>query len=137
MCRQHGIDMIIVDYLQLMHSCDKKLQGREQEIADISRRLKEISKDLDIPIVALAQLNRECESRTIKKPILSDLRDSGSIEQDADNVLFLYRDLQDSNRANETEVIVAKQRNGMTGTVKLYWSGEFMRFSNLEQDAQF
>jgi replicative DNA helicase len=137
MCRQHGIDMIIVDYLQLMHSCDKKLQGREQEIADISRRLKEISKDLDIPIIALAQLNRECESRTIKKPILSDLRDSGSIEQDADNVLFLYRDLQDSNRANETEVIVAKQRNGMTGTVKLYWSGEFMRFSNLEQDAQF
>ena len=140
MKRQYGIDMLIVDYLQLMRSEAKKFQGREQEIADISRRLKELSKTLDIPIIALAQLNRNSENRTNKKPILSDLRESGSIEQDADNVLFIHREdspEQGSTPTNEAEIIVAKQRNGSTGSVKLHWAGEFTRFSNLEQDAQF
>ena len=134
MKRQYDIDMLIVDYLQLMHSEGRKFQSREQEVADISRRLKEISKDLDIPIIALAQINRECESRAEKRPVMSDLRESGSLEQDADNILFLYRENTDS---QETEVNVAKQRNGMTGTIKLHWKGEFYRFSNLEQDAHF
>lgn len=137
MKRQYDIDMVIVDYLQLMHSDSKKFQSPVQEIEDISKRLKEISKDLDVPIIALSQLNRESEGRTDKRPAMSELRGSGSIEQDADNVFLLFRDKENPRAANEIEVNVAKQRNGMTGTIKLHWAGEFMRFSNLEQDMQF
>ena len=138
--KQNGVRMIIVDYLQLMRSGSKRVQNREQEVADISRGLKELAKKLSIPVVALAQLNRAVDSRACKQPVLSDLRESGSIEQDADNILFIHR--EDYYKPNETptniaEIIIAKQRGGPTGIVELHWEGEYTRFSNLEQDAQF
>lgn len=138
--KQNGIRMIIVDYLQLMRSGSKRVQNREQEVADISRGLKEIAKELRIPVVALAQLNRAVDARACKQPVLSDLRESGSIEQDADNILFIHREdyyKPNEKPTNEAEIIIAKQRSGPTGIVKLHWEGEYTRFSNLEQDAQF
>ena len=135
MHKQYGIKLIIVDYLQLMHSERKKNASREQEVADISRSLKGIAKELDIPVVALAQLSRAVDTRTDKRPVLSDLRESGSIEQDADNVLFIHReDYYHPNDppTNEAEIIIAKQRGGETGIVKLRWTGEYTRFDNLE-----
>lgn len=133
--RQYDIKMIIVDYLQLMRSSNKRAFNREQEVADISRGLKGIAKELNIPVIALSQLNRALDSRSDKRPILSDLRESGSIEQDADNILFIHRDdyyNPNAEPTNEAEIIIAKQRSGPTGIVKLHWSGEFTRFSNLE-----
>ena len=137
---QYGIKMLIVDYLQLMTCNSKRVQNREQEIATISRNLKGIAKDLKIPVIALAQLNRSVDSRAEKRPILSDLRESGSMEQDADNVMFIHRDdyyQPNSEPTNEAEVIIAKQRSGPTGIIKLHWNGEFTLFSNLEQSGYF
>lgn len=136
MHRQYGISMIIIDYIQLMHA-DIKNGSRELEIATISRSLKEIAKTLHIPVIALSQLNRNVDSRADKHPILSDIRESGSIEQDADKIFFIYREdcyRQDAERDNTAEIMIAKQRNGPTGIVKLHWSGEYTRFSNLEQE---
>lgn len=131
--RQHGIKLLIVDYLQLIRSSDKRIQNREQEVANISRTLKGIAKELKIPVIALAQLNRAVDARTDKRPFLSDLRESGSVEQDADNVIFIHREGYYDKSIDDTiaEIIIAKQRSGPTGTVKLRWTGKFTRFDNL------
>lgn len=133
--RSHGVGLVIVDYLQLGTCRSKNVGNREQEIAAISRGLKALAKDLSIPVIALAQLNRALESRAEKRPMLSDLRESGSIEQDADNVLFIHReDYYTHGNTNEAEIIVAKQRSGPTGIVKLHWDGRYTRFSNLRNE---
>jgi len=127
---QHGLDMIVLDYLQLMSA---KAESRQQEISLISRSLKELARELEVPILALSQLSRSVESREDKRPQLSDLRESGSIEQDADVVLMLYRaeyyNQTEENRG-EAEVICAKHRNGATGKVKLQFTGNILRFQN-------
>ena len=136
MQRKHGIELILVDYLQLMTTKSRKAFNREQEVADISRGLKRIAKELHVPVIALAQLNRLLEARQDKRPIMSDLRDSGSIEQDADNIMFIHREgyykQGGTDDDNIAEIIIAKQRGGPTGTVKLYWHGQFTRFDTLE-----
>lgn len=133
--RAHNIGMVIVDYLQLATCRSRTIGNREQEIAAISRGLKELAKDLSIPVIALAQLNRALESRAEKRPLLSDLRESGSIEQDADNVLFIHReDYYTHGNTNEAEIIIAKQRSGPTGIVKLHWDGRYTQFSNLRNE---
>lgn len=132
--RERGLDFIIIDYLQLMTSTSKRALNREQEIADISRGLKGLAKDLNIPVLALAQLNRSVEGRTDKRPFLSDLRESGSIEQDADNIMFIHRqsyyEKTKPTGADVAEVIIAKQRSGSTGTVNLAWNAQFTKFTN-------
>ncbi len=134
---RHGLDIIFVDYLQLMTTIKRRNEGRTQEITEISRSLKALARELNIPIVALSQLSRAVESRgRDKRPILSDLRESGAIEQDADMVVFLYRDeLYNPNTPdkNIAEVIIQKQRNGPTGSLKLRFSKEYTRFDNLEK----
>jgi replicative DNA helicase len=140
MRRQHGIRLIIIDYLQLVTSSDKKAQTREQEIATISRNLKDLAKTLHIPVIALAQIKRDADARADKRPVLSDLRESGSVEQDADRVMFIYRDdyyKPNAEQTHEAEIIIAKQRSGPTGIVKLHWAGEYTRFSNLESSERF
>lgn len=132
---RHGVELIVVDYMQLMHD---KADNREREIAQISLGLKNLAKELDIPVVALAQLNRSLENRPDKRPIMSDLRDSGSIEQDADVIIFTYRDevynkSSDNPLKGIAELIIAKQRNGPTGKVKLAFLGQFLRFENLAE----
>ena len=132
--KTYGIGILIVDYLQLMHASEVKSHVREQEIAAISQGLKGLAKELNIPIIALAQLNRALNSRTDKRPIMSDLRESGAIEQDSDCVMFIHREdyyRTDGQNDNEAEIIIAKQRSGPTGTVKLHWTPEYSRFSNL------
>ena len=132
---ERGLDMVVVDYLQLM-SADGKVENRQNEVSEISRNLKSIAKELDVPVVALAQLSRAGAQRSDKRPILSDLRDSGAIEQDADVIMFLHREeYYDPNTEdkNIAEVIVAKQRNGPLGTVKLAWLGQYTRFASLQQ----
>lgn len=127
---EHGLDLIVIDYLQLM-SGSGRTNSREQEISEISRGLKALAREMDCPVVALSQLSRAPELRADKRPILSDLRESGAIEQDADVVMFLYRDEyynKDTEFKNVAEVILAKQRNGPTGTVKLIWSGQYTKF---------
>jgi replicative DNA helicase len=132
---QHGLDMIMIDYLQLM-DLKQKVESRERAVSEISRTLKGIAKELQIPVIALAQLNRGVEGRTEKKPMLSDLRESGSIEQDADVIMMLYRedyyDRENPEVKGNAEVIVAKQRNGPTGVVKLRWEAHTGRFLNLD-----
>ncbi len=131
----HKVDIIIIDYLQLMQS-SRPAESRQQEISDISRSLKEIARELQVPVVALSQLSRAPEARNDKRPILSDLRESGAIEQDADVVMFLYRDdyyNHDSPRKDVAEVIIAKQRNGPTGTVELAWLPRFTKFANMKK----
>lgn len=130
---QHGLDVVIIDYLQLMSA---KAQSREQEISTISRGLKQLAKELDVTVIALSQLSRACEARANKRPMLSDLRESGSIEQDADTVIFLYRDEYynpETKDKHVTEIIFGKNRNGQVGTVKVAWMGEYQKFANLEQ----
>jgi replicative DNA helicase len=133
---EHGIDMIIVDYLQLMQSsAGKRNDNRVQEISEISRNLKGLARELDVPVMALAQLSRAVESRQSKVPQLSDLRESGSIEQDADLVMFIYRDdvyNPESERKNIADIIVAKHRNGPVGEVSLYFQASQTRFRDLE-----
>ena len=131
-----GLDMIIIDYLQLMSGSGKRAsESRQQEISDISRSLKSLARELEVPIIALSQLSRAVEQRPDKRPMLSDLRESGAIEQDADLVMFIYRDdyyhPEDSEEKGIAEVIIAKQRNGPTGKVKLKWLPELTKFANL------
>lgn len=129
---RRGLAMVVVDYVQLM-GASKRAQSREQEIAEISRGLKGLAKELNVPVVALAQLSRKVEERAVKRPVLSDLRESGALEQDADAVIFLYRHeyYHPGDRVGEAEFIVAKQRNGPIGDVKVCWQPQFTRFVNL------
>ncbi len=131
---EHGLDLIIVDYLQLMRG-DLRSENRVQEISYISRALKGLARELNVPVLALSQLSRAVEARTDKRPLLSDLRESGSIEQDADIVMFIYREEmydETTDRQNIADVIVAKHRNGPTGTVSLYFKKELTQFLELE-----
>ncbi len=135
---EKGLGMIVIDYIQLM-SGRGKAESRQQEISEISRSLKALARELDVPVVALSQLSRAPEARTDHRPMLSDLRESGAIEQDADVVAFLYRDEYynpDTEKKNIAEVIIAKQRNGPTGTVELVWLGQFTKFANYEKARQ-
>ena len=131
---EHGIGIVIIDYLQLMTgSGGKGSDNRQQEISEISRSLKALARELKAPVVALSQLSRACETRTDHRPMLSDLRESGAIEQDADVVMFLYRDdyyNKDSEMKDMAEVIIAKQRNGPIGTVNLVWMPQYTKFAN-------
>ena len=134
---EHGLDLIIIDYLQLMSgSVGGRSESRQQEISDISRSLKALARELNVPVIALSQLSRAVEQRPDKRPMLSDLRESGAIEQDADVVMFIYRDEyynKDSEYKKQAEIIIAKQRNGPVGTVNLAWLGEYTKFANLSR----
>ena len=133
---EKNIGLIVIDYLQLIQGSGKKNASREQEISEISRSLKILAKELNVPVIALSQLSRTAEKRDDKRPMLSDLRESGAIEQDADIVIFLYRDdyyNEDSEEKNVAEVIMAKHRGGSTGTVKLAWMPSYTKFANLER----
>ena len=125
----------MIDYLQLMTG-SKKTDSRQQEISDISRSLKELARELNVPVIALSQLSRAVEQRPEHRPMLSDLRESGAIEQDADVVMFLYRDdyyNKDSDKKGVAEVIIAKQRNGPIGTVELVWLPNYTKFANIQK----
>ena len=129
-----NLGLVVIDYLQLMQS-NRRSDNRQQEISDISRSLKVLAKELDVPVIALSQLSRTSESRSDKRPMLSDLRESGAIEQDADLVIFLYRDdyyNKESEEKNIAEINIAKQRSGSTGTFKLGWQGRYTRFVNID-----
>ena len=133
---EKNIGLVVIDYLQLIQGSGKKNSSREQEISEISRSLKIIAKELDVPVIALSQLSRESEKRQDHKPMLSDLRESGAIEQDADLVMFIYRDdyyNQDSEKKNIAEIILAKHRAGATGTIELLWMGSYTKFANLDK----
>ncbi|MBO7474586.1 MAG: replicative DNA helicase [Ruminococcus sp.] len=135
--RTKNLGLVIIDYLQLMESTSRS-DNRVTVISEITRQLKVMAKELNVPVILLSQLSRAVESRTDKRPMLSDLRESGSIEQDADIVLFLYREAyynKESQRQNISECIVAKNRHGETGTVELIWDGQFTRFSNPDYNA--
>ncbi len=137
-CRKYkiefGLDIVIIDYLQLMSGAGGRNDSRQQEISDISRSLKALARELNVPVVALSQLSRAVESRPNHRPMLSDLRESGAIEQDADLVMFIYRDdyyNEDSEKKGIAEIIIAKQRNGPIGTVELSWQPQLTKFANL------
>jgi replicative DNA helicase len=132
---QHGLDLIIVDYLQLMSS-HHRVDNRQQEVAEISRSLKLLAKELDVPIIAVSQLNRDPERRTDKKPQLADLRESGAIEQDSDVVMFIHRDpLSEEDQArNAAEIIIAKHRNGPVGKITLTWLEHLTLFTNYARE---
>ncbi len=132
---EKGLDLIMIDYIQLM-SGNSKGDSRQQEISEISRALKALAREMGAPVIALSQLSRACEARADHRPMLSDLRESGAIEQDADVVMFLYRDEYyhpDTDKKNIGEVIIAKQRNGPTGTVELIWLGQYTKFANMQR----
>ena len=133
---EHHLDMIIIDYLQLMSGSGRGTDSRQQEISDISRSLKALARELNVPVLALSQLSRAVEQRPDHRPMLSDLRESGAIEQDADVVMFIYRDdyyNKDTEKKNIAEIIIAKQRNGPIGTVELVWLPDFTKFGNLQK----
>jgi replicative DNA helicase len=135
---EKGLGLVVIDYLQLMEG-RKKTENRQQEISDISRSLKVMAKELNVPIIALSQLSRAPEQRNDHRPILSDLRESGAIEQDADLVMFLYRDdyyNDESDKRNIVEVIISKHRNGSTGTIELAWLPQYTKFGNRMFDEQ-
>jgi replicative DNA helicase len=131
--QRHDLRFVIVDYLQLMSS-PKRVENRQQEVSEMSRSLKLLAKELEVPVIALSQLNRGPEQRTDKKPVLSDLRESGSIEQDSDVVILLHREdmyERESPRAGEADLIVAKHRNGPTATVTVAFQGHYSRFVDM------
>ncbi len=133
---EKNIGLVVIDYLQLVQASNNRRGSREQEISEISRSLKILAKEIDVPVIALSQLSRAPEQRPDHRPMLSDLRESGAIEQDADIVMFLYRDdyyNKDSEDKNLTEVIIAKHRGGSTGKVKLLWLGNYTKFANIEK----
>jgi replicative DNA helicase len=135
--REHGLDLIVVDYLQLMQVPGTQ-ENRATEIAEISRGLKALAKELAVPVLALSQLNRSVEQRTEKKPVMSDLRESGALEQDADMILLIYRDeVYDKNTTKKgmAEIDLAKHRNGETGTFLLTFQGQYTRFINFAPDS--
>lgn len=147
MKRQHNIGLIVVDYLQLVTG-SKKINSREQEVGEVSRGLKEVAKELKVPVIALAQLNRDVEKRENKRPLMADLRESGSIEQDADVIMFIYLEAEacpkckakqkcDAGHERNAEIIVAKQRNGPKGTVKCMWFAEHMRFEGIVEGRDY
>ena len=129
--QQHNLGLVVVDYLQLM-TTGKQVESRQQEVAVLSRNLKLLAKDLDIPVVAVAQLNRGPEARTDKKPMMADLRESGSLEQDADIIILLHRPeyYNKDDRPGEADIIVAKHRNGSTDTIRALFQGHLARFAN-------
>ncbi len=132
---EHDLSMIIIDYLQLMSGSGRGSESRQQEISEISRSLKAVARELSVPVLALSQLSRAVEQRPDHRPMLSDLRESGAIEQDADVVMFIYRDdyyNHESDRKGVSEIIIAKQRNGPIGTVELAWLAEYTKFANIE-----
>lgn len=134
---EKNIGLVIIDYLQLVQGSGKRNASREQEISEISRSLKILAKELDVPVIALSQLSRAAEQRQDHRPMLSDLRESGAIEQDADIVMFLYRDdyyNENSEKKNIAEVTLAKHRGGSTGTVELLWLGNYTKFVNIERN---
>ncbi len=130
-----GLGLIIIDYLQLMNGSGRS-ESRQQEISEISRSLKKLARELDVPVIALSQLNRAVDSREDHRPVMSDLRESGAIEQDADVIMFIYRDdyyNKESTKPGIADIIVAKQRNGSTGPVELVWMGKYTKFANKEK----
>jgi replicative DNA helicase len=141
--RVSNLGLVVIDYLQLMQS-DRRIENRTQEVSEISRSLKILAKELNVPVICCSQLSRGTESRTSKKPMISDLRESGSIEQDADVIIFLYRDeyyktAEGENVAPDTEqniaeVIVAKNRHGSTETVKVGWTGRYTKFREIASE---
>ena len=133
---EKNIGMVVIDYIQLVQGSNKRNGSREQEISEISRSLKILAKEINVPVIALSQLSRSVEQRPDHRPMLSDLRESGAIEQDADIVMFLYRDdyyNPDTDKKNIAEVILAKHRGGSTGTVELLWLGNYTKFANLDK----
>ena len=133
---EKNIGLVVIDYLQLVQGSNKRVNSREQEISEISRSLKILAKEINVPVIALSQLSRAPEQRPDHRPMLSDLRESGAIEQDADIVMFLYRDdyyNEESEKKNIAEVILAKHRAGSTGTVELLWLGNYTKFANIEK----
>jgi replicative DNA helicase len=140
MFEQTQVGLVIIDYLQLMQNSRLKIENRVQELSQITRSLKIIAREFNIPIIALSQLSRNVENRVEKRPMLSDLRESGSIEQDADLVLMLYRkndyNSTDSDQSNDIELIIAKQRNGPIGTVKLQFDEKSNKFSNISNESK-
>jgi len=132
---EKNLGLIIIDYLQLMQG-KERTENRQQEISEISRSLKILAKEINVPVITLSQLSRAPETRSDHRPILSDLRESGAIEQDADLVMFIYRDdyyNQESDKKNVAEIIIAKHRNGSVGTVELVWLGKYTKFANLKK----
>lgn len=133
--QEHGLDLVMIDYLQLIQGSEKSRENRQQEVSEISRSLKGLARELEVPVIALSQLSRGVETRQDKRPMMSDIRESGSIEQDADIVAFLYRDDyydKETENQNIIEIIIAKQRNGPVGTVKLSFQKEYNKFVNLD-----
>ncbi|OGO04554.1 MAG: hypothetical protein A2Y73_04990 [Chloroflexi bacterium RBG_13_56_8] len=137
---EYALDLVIIDYLQLMHSGSRNSENRVQEISYISRSLKAMARELNVPVIAISQLSRAVEMRQDKRPVLSDLRESGSIEQDADVVMFIYREelyKELSDRTNIADIIVAKHRNGPTGTLSLFFDPSLTKFADLAEGRDF